>query len=41
MTGIVVMEAPIWSYILDSSPCICIVGLEAIVSLSRLHSLMS
>ena len=33
-------NAPIWSYILDSVPCICIVGLLVMISLSGLHSLV-
>src|SRR5665213_4310595 len=35
---IVDMYAPVWSKILASSCCICIVGCEAIMSLSGLHS---
>ena len=40
VSGMVRMNAPIWSYILDYVPCICKVGLLVIISLSGLHSLV-
>ena len=30
--------APFWSYMLASIPCICMMGLVAMISLSGLHS---
>ena len=40
MSGIVRTYAPVWSYILVFVPCICMMGLVAIISLLRLHSLV-
>ena len=40
VSGMVRMNAPVWSYMLDSNPCICIVGLLVMISLSWLHSLV-
>ena len=34
------MNASVWSYMLASVPCICIVGLSVMISLSGLHSLV-
>ena len=34
------MNAPVWSYMLDSVPCISIVELLVMIYLSRLHSLV-
>lgn len=38
--GMVVMYAPVWSNMLESGPWICMVGLDIVMSLSGLHSLV-
>jgi hypothetical protein len=40
VSDIVRMYALVWSYILVSVPCICVVGLVVIISLYGLHSLV-
>ena len=37
---IMVMYLPLWSYVLDSRLCICMIGLLQMMSLSGLHSCM-
>ena len=36
--GMVKMYAPFWSYMLAFVPCICMMGLVAVISLYGLHS---
>ena len=38
VVGMVRTYAPFWSCMLASVPCICLVGLVAVISLSGLHS---